>query len=96
MTILYKLPFLFALATIVLLAASVFFKQADEPYNKDLLMIAVYFALVYWIWMIVSVTTTHKLKRYQKRFWLIILVSVPFFGGIFYQLLHQRNKRIVS
>jgi len=51
---------------------------------------------VYWIWSIIEVTGADDLKKYQKTFWLIIVVAVPFFGALLYNILHQTRNRMVA
>ncbi len=88
----------FVLATIALLIGMISFllKPADELFNYPLITIALVLAAIYWIWMIVLVSGTRDLFTYQKRFWQILVISVPFVGALLYQLLHQRDKRLVN
>ena len=51
---------------------------------------------IYWIWSIIEVIGADDLKRYQKTFWLIIVVAVPFFGALLYNILHQTRNRMVA
>ncbi len=89
-----KLPFLFAIATLVLIAASFILQTPAEGLNNDLLMIAFYFAIAYWLLTVIMVASSHKLKPAQKKFWLIVLISLPFIGGLLYQLLQLYIKKL--
>ena len=51
---------------------------------------------IYWIWSIIEVTGADDLKKYQKTFWLIIVVAVPFFGALLYNILHQTRNKMVA
>lgn len=51
---------------------------------------------IYWIWSIIDVSGADDLKKYQKTFWLIIVVAVPFFGALVYSILHQTRNKMVA
>jgi hypothetical protein len=51
---------------------------------------------IYWIWSIIQVVGADDLKKYQKTFWLIIVVAVPFFGSFLYNILHQSRNKMVA
>ena len=74
-----------------------FFLFASENRNGIYLLYAG-FALgaIYWIWSIIQVTSADDLKKYQKTFWLIIVVAVPFFGAFLYNIMHQSRNRIAT
>lgn len=67
--------------------------------NSSLVMYAgLVMGAIFWIWSVVEVatSTSAELKYYQKMFWLILVVSVPFFGGLLFHFLHQRPGKIVT
>ena len=88
-----KLPFLFVIATLLLLASSFILRTPGEGLNSELLIIAGYFAAAYWLLTIIMVATAPKLKPPQKRGWFIILISLPFIGGLLYQLVQLQSKK---
>lgn len=51
---------------------------------------------LYWIWSIIEVSGADDLKKYQKTFWLIIVVAVPFFGALVFNIMHQSRNRMVA
>ncbi len=51
---------------------------------------------IFWIWAVAHVASSDDLKSFQKMFWLIIVISVPVFGGFIYLIMHQRRNRIVT
>jgi hypothetical protein len=53
-------------------------------------------AVIYWIWSVIDVLAAEDLKPFQKKFWLIIVLIVPAFGGALYHLMHQQSKKIVT
>jgi predicted phosphoribosyltransferase len=36
------------------------------------------------------------MRAYQKRFWLIVVIAVPVFGGMVFYGLHQESDKIVT
>ena len=88
-----KLPFLFAVSTFLLIGASFFLRTPGEEFNNELLIIAFYFAAAYWLLTIIMVATAPKLKPPQKRAWFIILISLPFIGGLLYQFSQLQSKK---
>lgn len=88
-----KLPILFALLTILIAGAGFFLKAPGEVVNNELLSIALYFAVAYWLLTIIMAASTHRLKPHQKKVWIILLISLPFFGGLLFQLLRPHIKR---
>lgn len=75
-----------------------FFLKASE--NRQLGEYAFYAGLglggIYWVWSIIEVIGADDLKRYQKTFWLIIVVAIPFFGALLYNILHQTRNKMVA
>lgn len=51
---------------------------------------------VFWLWSIAHVAANDGLKSFQKMFWLIVVISVPAFGGFLYLVMHQRRNKIVT
>lgn len=53
---------------------------------------------IYWIWTVIEVSTagTDELKKYQKSFWLILVIAIPMFGALLYHLVHQRRRKIAA
>lgn len=74
-----------------------FFMFASENQNGEYILYAgLALGAVYWIWSIIEVTGANDLKKYQKTFWLIIVVAVPFFGALVYNILHQTRNKMVA
>jgi uncharacterized membrane protein YhaH (DUF805 family) len=89
-------PFILAAIALFIGMLSFLIKPDEALFNYPLLTVAITLAAIYWVWMIVLVTGTKHLLPYQKEFWLILIVSVPFIGAMLYQLLHQRSKKLVN
>lgn len=49
-----------------------------------------------WVWGIFNVVGRADMKPFQKRFWLIIVVAVPFIGAMLFFILHQKANRLTT
>ncbi|HUQ65922.1 MAG TPA: PLDc N-terminal domain-containing protein [Flavitalea sp.] len=91
-----KLSIIFGIITTAVFFIG-FFLFASENRNGIYLLYAGFIlGAIYWIWSIIQVTSTDDLKKYQKTFWLIIVVAVPFFGAFLYNIIHQSRNRIAT
>lgn len=92
-----KPTLIFGLVTTVVFFIG-FFLKASENHTMGEYVFYAGLALggIYWIWSIIEVTGADDLKRYQKTFWLIIVVAVPFFGALLYNILHQTRNKMVA
>jgi hypothetical protein len=74
-----------------------FFMMASENENWPYVLYGgLGLGAIYWIWSIIEVVGADDLKRYQKTFWLIIVVAVPFFGAFLYNIMHQTRNNMVA
>jgi hypothetical protein len=73
-----------------------FLMAANNDKGEYVLWAGMGLGVIYWIWSIIQVIGTDDLKRYQKTFWLIIVVAVPFFGSFLYNILHQSRNKMVA
>ena len=74
-----------------------FFMLASESrYGEYFLYAGLVLGAIYWVWSVIAVSATDDLKKYQKTFWLIILVAVPFLGALIYGILHQSRNKMVA
>lgn len=51
---------------------------------------------IFWIWSIAKVLSAPDMKPFQKRFWMIAVISVPVLGGLVFHILHQKAGKIIS
>lgn len=73
-----------------------FLMATDNDNGYYILYAGLGLGAIYWIWSIIEVVGADDLKRYQKTFWLIIVVAVPFFGAFLYNILHQTRNKMVA
>jgi hypothetical protein len=93
MYILNKIWFFFGLITIILIVCSMMTADPGSMFNKELLMIAIYFAAAYWTWMIINLMNSQRFPSFHKRAWLMIMILVPFFGALLFQLTQGRKRK---
>ena len=73
-----------------------FLFASENPNGIYVIYAALALGAIYWIWSIIEVTSADDLKKYQKTFWLIIVVAVPFFGAFLYNIMHQSRNKIAT
>jgi hypothetical protein len=73
-----------------------FLMASNNEYGYYFLYAGLALGAIFWIWSIVEVTGASDLKKYQKTFWLIIVVAVPFFGALIFNILHQTRNKMVA
>jgi hypothetical protein len=91
-----KPAFIFSVIAIVLFFLGLYMLTEDQKTGSMLMYIGLGMAAIYWIWSVIDVLTTTDLKPFQKKFWFIIVLLVPAFGGALYHLMHQQRKKIVT
>jgi len=91
-----KPAFIFSLIGIVLFFIGLYMLSENASTGTTLMYIGVAMAVIYWIWSVIDVLTADDLKPFQKKFWLIIVLIVPAFGGAMFHIMHQRSKKIVT
>ncbi len=91
-----KPAFIFILIGLVLFFIGLYMLTEDEKTGSILMYIGLGMAVIYWIWSVIDVLGADDLKPFQKKFWLIIVLIVPAFGGALFHVMHQRRKKIVT
>lgn len=91
-----KPAFIFALVGVLLFIIGLFMQQKMNYGSSTLLYIGFSMAIIYWFWSIIDVVRAHDLKPYQKKFWLIIVIVIPAFGGALFHVMHQASNKIVT
>ncbi len=91
-----KPAFIFILIGFVLFFIGLYMLTENPETGTILMYIGLGMGVIYWIWSVIDILTADDLKPFQKKFWLIIVLIVPAFGGAFYHLMHQRRNKIVT
>ena len=91
-----KPSLIFGLVTTAVFFIGFFLFASENPNGLYVIYSGLALGALYWIWSIIEVVGADDLKKYQKTFWLIIVVAVPFFGAFIYNILHQSRNRIVT
>ena len=71
-------------------------KAKENEYSNYVIWAGFLLGGIFWIWSIFEVIAANDLKKYQKTFWLIIVIAVPMFGGLVFHLLHQNRNNIAA
>jgi len=91
-----KPAFIFNVIGVLLFFIGLYLQQSDNAGGRTLMYIGLSMAVIYWFWSIVDVVKAEDLKPYQKKFWLIIVIVVPAFGGSLFHIMHQSRNKIVT
>ena len=91
-----KPAFIFNIIGLIVFFLGLFRRDTDPQTGTTLMFIGLGMAVAYWIWSVVDVLTADHLKPHQKKFWLIIVLIIPAFGGAIYHLMHQSRNKIVT
>lgn len=91
-----KPAFLLGMIAAILLLLGLVLKTYNDSNGNIVLYAGIVLGGIFWIWAISEVIATNDLKPFQKRFWIIIVLSVPIVGGLLYHILHQQKNKIVT
>jgi len=89
--------FILGIITIILGLIGVGFNSNgyhDTGYN--VLVGTVIIGGIHYIWSIIDIVGKNDMKPFQKRFWLISVVSVPILGSMLFYVLHQEKGKIIT
>lgn len=89
--------FLLGIVAVLFHVIAIGMRANRNNYTGDVLtIIGAGLMLISWIWAIFEVQKTDSLEGSQKKFWLIVVIAIPFVGGILYHLLHSKRNTIVD
>jgi hypothetical protein len=91
-----KAPLALGILSLIVFFLGLALKTFEYKYSNYLIFGSFILGGIYWIWSIISLATADTLKAYQKTFWLIIVIAVPAFGAVIYQIVHQRRNKIAA
>ena len=91
-----KPAFIFNLVGVLIFIIGLFLQQKENYGGETMMYIGLGMAVIYWFWSIIDVVGAEDLKPYQKKFWLIIVITIPAFGGALFHIMHQSRGKIVT
>lgn len=91
-----KPAFFLGIIGALLLFLGVALKNTDSTTGNIVLYLGIALGGIFWIWAITEVIGAADMKPFQKRFWLIVVLSVPVVGGLVFHILHQDSGKIVT
>ncbi len=91
-----KPAFILGIVSHLILFLGIALKSFEHPISNYVIFGSFVLGGIFWIWSIIQVINDSNLQRYQKNFWAIVVVSVPMFGGLIYQIMQQRKNRTVA
>ena len=95
----FKKPsFIFGVASHIVFVIALFLMANDYTYSTWVMYAGLAMGGIYWILTIIEVANagTEELKKYQKSFWLILVICIPMFGALLYHFTHQRRRKIAT
>ena len=93
-----KPSFIFGLISIGVCLIALLLMANSYPNGIWVMYAGLALGVVYWIWTIIEVSSAgaEELKKYQKSFWLILVICIPMAGSLLYHLVHQRRRKIAT
>ena len=96
MQVLKNPTFIFCFLTLVIFFFGLGMKTNQHPMGDYVMYASFILGGIFWLWSIISVISASHLKKYQRNFWLIGVIAIPFFGGMIYTILHSRRNQIAG
>ena len=93
-----KILFILGIISHIIFIIALFLMANDYPYAISVMYGSLALGAMYWVLSIVEVSGAgpDELKKYQKSFWLILVIAIPMFGGLLYHFAHQRRRKIAA
>lgn len=88
--------FILAIVSTIVLFLGIGFQANGYAAGKYILLAGTMLAGIHWVWAIIDVIRRNDMRPFQKRFWLIIVIAVPVFGGMVFYGLHNERGKIVT
>lgn len=96
MQTLRKPAFLFGMLALLVFFIGLALKTREFEYSSYIMYSSFVLGGIFWMWSIIDVIGADHLKRFQKSFWLILVVAVPMFGGLLYFIMHNQKNTIAG
>lgn len=93
-----KPSFIFGLISHIVFLIALILMANNYPYATWVMYGAFAMGAIYWIWTVIEVSSAgnDELKKYQKSFWLILVIAIPMFGALLYHFAHQQRRKIAA
>jgi uncharacterized membrane protein len=93
-----KPSIIFGIISHIVFVIALFLMANNYPYSIWVMYAGLAMGGVYWILTVIEVANagTDELKKYQKSFWLILVICIPMFGALLYHSTHQRKRKIAT
>jgi 4-hydroxybenzoate polyprenyltransferase len=90
--------FILSIISAIVLFIGIGLRANGNPDGDYVLAAGAALAGIHWIWAIIDVINRRPedMKAYQKRFWLIVVITVPVFGAMVFYGLHQEKGKIIT
>lgn len=88
--------FLTFITGVVLVFIGIGLKANSSLSGDVLLYIGLALMGIFWIWSVINVVSAPDMRPFQKRFWMIAVISVPVLGGLVFHIMHQKAGKIVT
>ena len=91
-----QFPFFLGPLALLFVLLGFIVKSPDTLFSGELALGGAILAIVYWIWIIKEINKSTHLQPGRKMMWLIITISVPFFGAVIYQLTGEEKDNVTA
>ena len=93
-----KPSLIFGIISHLVFFIALFLMANGNPYGTWVMYAGLAVGGIYWILTVVEVANagSEELKKYQKSFWLILVICIPMFGALLYHFIHQRRRKIAT
>ena len=88
--------FILGIVSFVILFIGIGMRANSYESGTYVIILSVILGAIQWIWCIVDVVKRGDMKPFQKRFWLIAVITVPALGSMIFYIMHQRRGKIVT
>lgn len=92
----FRPAFILGIISHLVLLLGLGLKSFEYEYSNYIILLSFVLGGIFWIWSIVMVANDPNLQKHQKSFWAIIVVSVPMFGALIYQIMQQQKNRTAA
>lgn len=92
----FKPSFYLGIISHLILFLGIALKSFEYKYSNYIILGSFVLGFIYWVWSIMQLVNDANLDKSQKTFWSIIVISVPMFGAMIYQIMQVRRGRTAA